>query len=950
MSKQFDASSRSPVFTLTSASSYLTLPTSRKPSLILSQPFLVVQVALSPSSSSPFSLTLHVVDRQSVPCQLRLSTSTSAVSLHPFHAELPLELERGEWVVLIIPVADVLYDVMHTHYAGVERLVLQGACKLRRVFTVPALEDEDDDEQRTSDRRPLRMERIPAEHAFDSDTFHFTRLFTLPGSALSARAPPHSTAHRYQREKPAHTAIDRHEVRSAHSDSTHRSHQSPRRAKGEARKSHRAGHAHRGASERDKEDRVEGITQDETEKRASIHGPLGGAAFRMVPYDDALTAPSRDEEREDEREERRSSRRTAEKAATARRAHGRPDEAFASRGHHARSTAQRSQHVPSAQAPPSSYAAAQSTLSSSIGPSVAKVRAPPPLQRQHSAPEAVDVQRNRVGQEREEPNHRVFHDYGREERPREHRTRRAPPREQVHHGGAYVYRADLSSAEPTPMSSVSSSALSSRRPSATSSALPSKSVSGLSSAGLSLSSTPAVSQPSSPSLQSTFLHSGSSRHQSGQGSSRRTSAITSARDSLSWEQEEDLAVQEAEEEDLEDEQDEVDDDGDEKTREREPAAHVADRRPSLTAPSQATSSRLNQPPQRPPLEPTATNSALTSATPSQFDDHHALDRPSMRSLFSSPSAAVPWPSMDPLPAAQPNALPPSLPPFSFLPLLGLSSPSAPTASSAASLSAAAPAPSGQSTGLPLTASSFRAESVERRPTADRVHTTAREDAVRPTERAPLRPQQQETIEEIEEEEHLRDLSSDEDDDHESAVNSPPAIAAELPLEEEEELLGSEAPSTATSSASSQSASRSRAAAASDRLRELSNSDSTSKAPLPAAAAHRAVASTDTAFSSGSTTASTPRSLVTVRSSALVPMSSPSSPVPQSSTPVSSAGPPSPPEELVLPLPRSPSSRPHSRASGRNGGGELLVRWDPILRAFFEPATGTWYELREGAMD
>ena len=592
---------------------------------------------------------------------------------------------------------------------------------------------------------------------------------------------------------------------------------------------------------------------------------------------------------------------------------------------------------------------------------------------------------------------------------------------------SFAFRPDLSSAESTPNSaSATSSHATSRRASLSSSStsgLP-LSPSDMSSNTASLFSTPFTSLPSSPTVRSArpslIAHAGTSHHSA--PSSRRQSVQAASK-------ERDSGRQRLDEEDDDDECNRKD----EETSQRRQSATS---RPTAATLPRVVEMEHGRPSTSSPRTAATISPALTSALPPHTllalpyapiaalavsDEPVAAEqRPAIASLFSSPSAAVSWPTVSSGPASPPpfSILRSTLPPFSFISKLTESANSTPAAPSSVS-SASLPVSSATSPSTVSRPLSSLSQPVSPSPAAssDWARMTVSEDVRKGRDKTTSGTGsvggdrgQERVLEEIEEEEVM--------DDEEEVDEQQAAEEDELEAAEEEDTtrddsgmlhsepvtdsvdasLHSDRSHHSNSSASEQSRnshSAARVMAVSQHLRRLSMQESSyderedeqqrrdtvsgdeeerkheeaeeeveqseqddGAADIPHFIHQLPASSTDTSFGSASFAApvrSTP--LLSVPSTSLVPMSSTSpersthtaSSTTMSST-VSSAPlqPPLPPP-LSAPVPSQPplpttTTSPSARTRPVSTG-DLLVRYDPVLRAYFCPDNGCWYELK-----
>ena len=952
VSKLFDPPSRGPVYSLTSPSSYLTLPKSRRAgAVVLTEPFLVVQVALPPSAS-PFHLHLQLMDNHGLPYSLTLSTVIAAPQLHAYHAKLPLEVERGDWVNLVLPVADLLHHCLRASYAGMVQVLISGCCKVRRVFPVPAAPP--DDEGEGSGHRPLEMDSIPSEHNFDDDVIYHTRYIELPSVPTRPQLPPsRPTRHRKEKTRPEPSQLRRREevqhgrslqrcsrryedeVEERVEDEEEEEEEQRRREEEEedneedrerepvdfgpsasaVRKSDRWSRPPAKSSSPLSADSFD--EEEVVEKRGSIDRPaMASSTAYLVPYvkeraPASSSPPSRSPDRGERRREREQ-RRAADASTSSRRQHPPAVEAIASQfarvTHHSPS----SRHHQQPQQPNRLYSTTTNfpppTASSS---SSARFKPQPELRRQLSAPEAADIQANRVGRDESDD---TSYD-------RRH-TRRGYTAEQSHdeshsRPAPRAFGPDLSSGSGSPVLSASSSAQSSRRQSRSSTHF--GHASDQSSGPPSLLSTPQTSQPASPAIRS-----GTPSHPL----SPLTSAPASRRESLQSASSRRGSARA----DVVSRGPRDDEEAEEEKRRQNSSRRPSDSTSSFSQPlsshppsSQADDVSRSGFPFR-SHRPAETSSSLQQSTLSPFDG-----RRGQASLFNSPLTVGTWQSKEaPLPSAL--ALLPGPPPrpFDFVAALTASSATASTILSPSSASHSSqpsaptslvsqPSASTQQSTLPASLATSLPDTAGASAWGQ---TSLREDARKARER-PVRAQalQKETIEEADEEDSLHDdLRTDDahqplsdlkaEDDDPSAVTS----------------AGSGAATPLTDSTSSRSVSW-RGRGGVEGLLTASSSTPTFRQP-----SHRGQPSTESAVSSASSAGTPPLSMST-RLSAFGPASGNAS---------SAAGAAAPTSTSESSSADGSSSRDGSSSSSR---GELNVQYDRELKAYFEPATGKWYDMK-----
>mmetsp|Transcript_27420 Transcript_27420/g.89748 ORF Transcript_27420/g.89748 Transcript_27420/m.89748 type:complete len:1115 (+) Transcript_27420:85-3429(+) len=113
----------------------MSLPKDERKSMVLLQPFLVLQFMVPIGSSISFELGIS--DMSSTRRRLYFSTSFSEIKRTPLHCQIPLGmLPRGVWLNLAVHVADLVACNFQQSFRSLELIALGAVCKLRKIFTV----------------------------------------------------------------------------------------------------------------------------------------------------------------------------------------------------------------------------------------------------------------------------------------------------------------------------------------------------------------------------------------------------------------------------------------------------------------------------------------------------------------------------------------------------------------------------------------------------------------------------------------------------------------------------------------------------------------------------------------------------------------------------------------------------------------------------------------------
>ncbi|KAK9806821.1 hypothetical protein WJX72_003835 [[Myrmecia] bisecta] len=171
------------------------LPKDEHKSMALLQPFLVLQLYLTPGQ--PLSIELSVVDQEGTHRRLYLSTAFTEIKITPLHCQIPLTLvQRGAWVNLAVHVADLVAAAFKgVAFQAVNLLILSAVFKVRRIFT---LKDQPPDPSASglgaARSVPLPMQfDFPAGIATTTQVLDFARVHAFAAAASQAAR---SAAHR----------------------------------------------------------------------------------------------------------------------------------------------------------------------------------------------------------------------------------------------------------------------------------------------------------------------------------------------------------------------------------------------------------------------------------------------------------------------------------------------------------------------------------------------------------------------------------------------------------------------------------------------------------------------------------------------------------------------------------------------------------------------------------
>lgn len=114
----------------------LIIPSNDKLSLSLVQPYLVLQIYITPTQ--PFTLELAITDISSSKRRLVFSSASKDLTVNPMHARIPNSaFIRGIWANISIDLVHCVQACFgHSTFRSLDSITISSFCRLRRVFTM----------------------------------------------------------------------------------------------------------------------------------------------------------------------------------------------------------------------------------------------------------------------------------------------------------------------------------------------------------------------------------------------------------------------------------------------------------------------------------------------------------------------------------------------------------------------------------------------------------------------------------------------------------------------------------------------------------------------------------------------------------------------------------------------------------------------------------------------
>eukprot|EP01017_Pseudomicrothorax_dubius_P036390 TRINITY_DN5202_c0_g1_i7.p1 TRINITY_DN5202_c0_g1~~TRINITY_DN5202_c0_g1_i7.p1 ORF type:complete len:451 (-),score=87.42 TRINITY_DN5202_c0_g1_i7:555-1907(-) len=134
---EFDKSLKTFVYELEGSSCKLQLPKDDKQELGLVQPYIVLQIYIAPGQQ--FGFELVVTDTTKSKRRMMFTSALKSVELNYFHCKIPIStVKRGIWLNLSIDLVSFMSLFKGQTFRSLDTIVINGPCKVRRLFTMRA--------------------------------------------------------------------------------------------------------------------------------------------------------------------------------------------------------------------------------------------------------------------------------------------------------------------------------------------------------------------------------------------------------------------------------------------------------------------------------------------------------------------------------------------------------------------------------------------------------------------------------------------------------------------------------------------------------------------------------------------------------------------------------------------------------------------------------------------